>query len=117
MGDDSILEKRPDTKRQKRKLEEKVSEEEFENMVSKREKIIQDEIRLRNLQKSDTEKSKLETEKMLFKSINQNDTTSIPMELDNHPSVDDEQKIVNTDKFEPSRVKKSEIIYHDGGDD
>merc|ERR1711915_1036548 len=79
---ESKLERRPDTKRQKRKSEEKVSEEEFENMVSKREKTIQDEIRLRNLQKSDTEKSKLETEKMLFKSINQNDTTPIPMELD-----------------------------------
>merc|ERR1711915_969226 len=46
--DDSKLEKRPDTKRQKLKFEEKVSEEEFGNMVSKREKIIQDEIRLRN---------------------------------------------------------------------
>ena len=54
---------------------------------------------------------------MLYKSINQNDTTPIPMELDDHPSVNDKQKIVDIDKFEPSRVKKPEIIYHDGGDD
>ena len=39
------------------------------------------------------------------------------MELGDHSSANGKKKI-DTDKFEPARVKKSEIIYHDvGGDD
>ena len=52
---------------------------------------------------------------MLYRSINQKDVTPIPMELDDCPSENGKQQVINTDKFEPARVKKSEIIYHDGG--